>query len=355
MVRAFSQGGDFDIRRMPLASRISLLFLLAVSLTMPSMPGRAAPGESARFVRIATGPVGGTYFPVGGAFAKMISEPPGAAPCGQGGTCGVPGLVAAAVSTQGSPDNIRQLFSGAVQMALCQADIARDAYAGQGLFAGQPVPVLRSVANLFPEAVHVVVRAGEIRAIRELRGKRVSVGEAKSGTLAMARLVLQAYGLGIRDIDAVYERLARSADMLVAGQIDAFFIVGGAPVSAVALAAETVPIALLPIGGPQAQRILAAQRSLLPSTIDDGTYSNVPATPTVAVRAQLLVAATMPEELVFAITRALWDPRNRKVLDAIPIGHRIQRQAALDNLSVPLHPGARRFYSQGPAAAPGGQ
>jgi TRAP transporter TAXI family solute receptor len=338
-----------------LASRISLLLLLAVFVTTLSFPGSAAPGESARFVRIGTGPVGGTYFPVGGAFAKMISEPPGAAPCGQGGSCGVPGLVAAAVSTQGSPDNIRQLSSGAVQLALCQADIARDAYAGQGLFVRQPVPSLRSIANLFPEAVHVVVRAGGIRTISELRGKRVSIGEANSGTLAMARLVLQAYGLRIRDIEPAYERLARSADMLVAGEIDSFFIVGGAPVAAVALAAETIAIALLPIDGPQAQRILAAQRSFLPTTIDDGTYSKVPATPTIAVRAQLLVAATMSEELVFAITRALWDPRNRKVLDAIPIGHRIQRQTALDNLSVPLHPGARRFYSQGPAAASGGR
>lgn len=340
---------------MTLASRISFLLLASMLASILPFAGSAAPAESARFVRIGTGQVGGTYFPVGGAFAQMISEPPGAAPCGLGGTCGVAGLVAAAVSTQGSPDNVRQLASGAIGLALCQADIARDAFGGQGLFARQPVASLRSIANLFPETVHVVVRAGGIRTIGELRGKRVSVGEANSGTLAMARLVLRAYGVGLRDIEPVYERLARSADMLVAGTVDAFFIVGGAPVTAVALAAETVPLSLLPIDGAPARRLLAAQHSLLPGTIDAGTYSRVPATPTIAVRAQLLVTTAMSDDLAFAITRAIWDPRNRKVLDAIPVGLRIQRQTALDNLAVPLHPGARRFYAQGSVAAPGGQ
>lgn len=342
---------------MPFASRVPLLLLLLLALLAGMLPkaSEAAPAENARFVRIGTGPVGGTYFPVGGAIATMISEPPGAAACGQGGTCGVPGLVAAAVSTQGSPDNIRQMAAGAVELALSQADVAREAFAGEGAFARQPITSLRAIANLFPEAVHVVVRAGGLRTIRELRGKRVSLGEANSGTLSAARLILRVYGLRIRDVEPVYERLARSVDMLIAGEIDAFFMVGGAPVAAVALAAETVPIALLPIEGAEARQIIAAQPRFAASNISPRTYSNVAATPTVAVRAQLLVAARLPDDLVFAITRALWDPRNRKVLDSIPIGLQISRQAALDNLAVPLHPGARRYYSESAAESPGGR
>ena len=342
---------------MSFVNRIPLLLLLS-ALVAAALSGAcdAAPAENARFIRIGTGPVGGTYFPVGGRIATMISEPPGAAPCGQGGTCGVPGLIAAAVSTQGSPDNVRQMASGATELALCQADVARDAFNGEGAFARQPVPSLRSIANLFPETVHVVVRAGGgIRTVRELRGRRVSMGEANSGTLTVARLVLQAFGLRIRDVEPVYERLARSVDMLIAGDIEALFMVGGAPVAAVALAAETIPIALLPIDGTQAERIIAAQPRFSRSSIDVGTYTRVPTTPTIAVRAQLLVAAALSDDLVFAITRALWDPRNRKLLDDIPIGVQIRREAAVDNLAVPLHPGARRYYAQSTTMSPGGR
>jgi TRAP transporter TAXI family solute receptor len=283
----------------------------------------------------------------------MISEPPGAAPCGQGGTCGVPGLIAAAVSTQGSPDNLRKMATGAVELALCQADVARDALKGEGAFARQPIPSLRAIGNLFPEPVHVIVRIGGIRTVSDLRGRRVSLGEANSGTQAAARLVLQAYGLRIRDIEPVYERLARSVDMLIAGDLDALFMVGGAPVAGVALAAETIPIALLPIADRQAERIIGAQPQFFRSNIDSGAYHGVPATPTVAVRAQFLVLASVSDDLVFAITRALWDARNRKLLDAIPIGIQIRRDEAIENLSVPLHPGARRYYSDSRTPPPG--
>ena len=130
-------------------------------------------------------------------------------------------------------------------------------------------------------------------------------------------------------------------------QIEVDIMVGGTPVAAVALAAETIPIALLPIDGVQADRIVAAQPRFSLSSIDAGAYA------TVAVRAQLLVIATLPDDLVFAITRALWDPRNRKLLDAIPIGLQIRRDRALDNLSVPLHAGARRYYAESKTTTPG--
>ncbi|HYN39349.1 MAG TPA: TAXI family TRAP transporter solute-binding subunit, partial [Rhodospirillales bacterium] len=242
---------------------------------------------------------------------------------------------------------------GKIELALCQADVARDAFAGEGTFAREPIPSLRAIANLFPEAVHVVVRGGGLRSIRELRGKRVSLGETNSGTLAAARLVLRAFDLRIGDVRPVYERLGRSVDMLIAGEIEAFFMVGGAPVAAISMAAERMPIALLPIAEANAERIITLRPQFTATTVDAGTYPGVPATPTVAVRAQLLVIASLPDDLVFGITRALWDPRNRKLLDTNPIARRIQPEAAIDQLSVPLHPGARRYYAQSAAPPPG--
>lgn len=337
--------------------RLSLLLLLVTlcaGMAALANGALAAPAVEARLVRIGTGPVGGTYFPIGGSIANMISAPPGAAACSRG-ACGVPGLIAAAVSTSGSPDNVRQLAAGSIELALCQADVAREAFAGEGDFAGHPVRSLRAIANLFPEALHVVVRDGTIRTLAELRGKRVSLGETSSGTLTAARMVLRAAGLRPRDIIPRYERLNRSMEMLIGGEIDAFFIVGGAPVAAVAMAGERMPIALLPIPAAEAERIIASHPQFIVASIPAGTYAGVGETPTIAVRAQLVTLAALPDSLVYGITRALWDPRNRRLLDINPIGPQIRLETATEHLAVPLHPGARRFYAEQAAPSPGEQ
>jgi TRAP transporter TAXI family solute receptor len=266
--------------------------------------------------------------------------------CDLGGSCGVPGLIAAAVSTQGSVDNVKEMATGMVDLALCQANIARDAYSGNGLYSGKPIATLRVIANLFPEAVHVVVRKdGGSKSIGELKGQRVSVGEENSATLATAKIVLRGYNLTLKDLKPVYEKLARSADMLRAGEIDAFFMLGGQPVVAIAHIAERTAIAVLPITGRAAERIIDAEPFFSPTVILGDAYSGVPATETIGVGAQLLVSAGMDADLVYAITRSLWDPRNRKVLDGgTPNGRWIRLESALDRLAGPLHPGARRFY-----------
>jgi TRAP transporter TAXI family solute receptor len=332
---------------MMLAGRLGLLLLCTSIFLTGSMGSPTSPrAEEIRFIRIGTGPIGGTYFPVGGLIANVISGPPGSRACDLGGNCGVPGLIAAAVSTQGSLDNVKKMATGMLDLALCQANIAHDAYTGRGLYADKPVETLRVVANLFPEAVHVVVRRDDgIRSIGDLEGKRVSVGEKNSGTLATARIVLRGHGLALKDLKPTYEKLARSADMLTAGEIDAFFMVGGQPIAAIARIAERNPIALLPISGRGAERVIAAEPFFSPTVIPGDAYNGVPATETIGVSAQLLVSADMDADLAYAITRSLWDPRNRKVLDGgTPNGRRIQLQAALDGLAVPLHPGARKFY-----------
>jgi uncharacterized protein len=331
---------------MTLAGRLALLLLLtAIGLTGPMGSSISLRAEEIRFIRIGTGPIGGTYFPVGGLIANVISGPPGSMACHLGGSCGVPSLIAAAVSTQGSLDNVKEMATGMLDLALCQANVAHDAYTGSGLYAGKPVETLRVIANLFPEAVHVVVRKDGIKSIGELKGKRVSVGEENSGTLATARIVLRGYGLALKDFKPVYEKLARSADMLTAGEIDAFFMVGGQPIAAIAHSAERNAIALLPITGRAAERIIGAEPFFSPTVIPGDAYSGVPATETIGVGAQLVVSADMDADLVYAITRSLWDPRNRKVLDGgTPNGRRIRLQSALDGLAGPLHPGARRFY-----------
>jgi TRAP transporter TAXI family solute receptor len=321
------------------------------------LPG-APDAQEVRFLRIGTGATGGTYFPVGGLIANAISNPPGSMACDTGGSCGVKGVVAAAVSTEGSVENATRVASGALDLALSQADVAFFAHSGTGAFRGKPAMTnLRAIGSLYPEQLHVVVRADAgIETIGQMRGQPISLGQPNSGTLVAAKQVLGAYGLGVKALQARYETVDQSTDLLIDGAIDGYFMMGGYPLNAVRQAAERVDVALLPVDGPGLREVLARHAFFTPARIPDGVYPGTSAVETLAVEAQLIVAAEMDEELVYEITRALWNPRNRKILDSgHPNGRRIRRENALDGIAIPLHPGAARFYEEnGLGAAAGG-
>jgi TRAP transporter TAXI family solute receptor len=302
-----------------------------------------------RFFRIGTGSTGGTYFPVGGLIASAISNPPGSRECERGGSCGVPGLIAAAVSTHGSVANIESIASGEFESALSQADVAYWAYTGTGTFKKRgPITGIRTIANLFPESLHLVVRRDSfLSGVKGLRGKRFSVDREGSGTKVDALLVLKAYGLGSKNMDLLSVGSSQAADMMREGKLDGFFFVAGTPATVVTELAEESRINLLPITGPRAEALTKTAPFFAPITIPAGTYFNVGRTQTLSVGAQWVVSAEVPEQLVYEITRALWHENARRLLDkGHPKGQLIRLETALDGLGAPLHPGAERYYRE---------
>ena len=326
--------------------------LFAGLLLLPALSA----AQDVRFFRIGTGSTAGTYFPVGGLIASAISHPPGSRECESGGSCGVPGLIAVAQSTRGSVSNILGISDGSLDSGLSQADVAYWAYNGQGVFkAWGAFTKLRSIANLFPESIHLVVRrdAGIFK-VQDLKGKRISLDREGSGTRVDALLILEAYGIGLEDIEAAALAVGDAADLLREGELDGFFMVVGAPATAITLLAEDSLITLVPITGPEADKLHTAHPFLAKDRIEAGTYFNVPATETLSVGAQWLVSTDTPADLVYEITRALWHENTRRLLDrGHPMGQRIQPASALSGLVVPLHPGARRYYSEAKIPFPG--
>ncbi len=323
------------------------LSCLAVALSLAG--AEIAGAQEIRFFRIATGGTSGTYFPIATLIASAISSPPGSRACEDGGSCGVPGLLAVAQSTQGSVENVALIQSGTVESGFSQADIAYWAYHGQGLYRDRgPSSRLRAIANLYPESVHVVVRRdGGIARIQDLRGKRVSLGPEESGTVVDARIVLDAYGVGAWEYTASYLQTGPASDLMRKGQLDAFFVVGGHPISAVAQLADDMPIDLLSVDGPEADRLLTDHPFFVPSTIPQGIYTGVPARLTLTVGAQWLVSADVEDDVIYGITRALWHRTTRRLLDGgHPDGRLIRLDTALDGIAIPLHDGAARYYRE---------
>ena len=309
-----------------------------------------AVAQELKFFRIGTGGTAGTYYPIGGLIANAISNPPGSRECDKGGSCGVPGLVATAVASNGSVANINGITSGQMESGFTQSDVAYWAYTGTGVYEGKPkVGELRLIANLYPETIHIVARKGAgIKSVADLRGKRVSLDEPGSGTLVDARIVLAAYGITEKDIKAEYLKPNQAGDKIRDGGLDAYFFVGGYPTGAVSeLASSGGGIDLVPVTGPEADKMRAQYGFFATDTIPANTYKGVGEVKTIAVGAQWVTSAKLPDALIYEVTKAMWNENSRKLLDAGHAkGKAIQAATATAGAGIPFHPGAEKFYKE---------
>jgi TRAP transporter TAXI family solute receptor len=330
---------------------VAALFLAAALTGLArAQPKAPEPTPEPRYFRIGTAATGGSFFEIGGIIAAAVSGPPEGPPCGRGGTCGVPGLVAVAQATPGSVGNLRLINSGEIESGFAQADLAGWAYDGVKLFAGTgKLPELRAIASLFPAVAHLVVRADSpIRSLADLKGKIVAVGEAGSGSAADAAVLFEAAGFGAGDVAQKYLRPGPGTAEVKAGTIDAMFISGGYPVPAIRDLAASTPIRLIPIEGEVVGNLKKEFAHYQEATIPAGAYPGIDTpTPSVGFSVLWLVHSNVDPDLVYAITKSLWNAATAKLLSvAEPAGNQIRLERALDGLSVPLHPGAARFYRE---------
>ena len=327
----------------------NLLKSLAVLLVITSSFIGKAISNELTFFTIGTGGTAYTYYPVGGMIANAISKPPGSRECGKGGSCGVDGLIASAVSSRGSVDNVNAIISGLRNSGFAQSDVAYWAYTGTGTMEGkEPAKDLRTIAALFQEHIHLVaLKKSNINSVKDLKGKRVSLDEPGSGTYVDAKLILESNGLSTSDVKAEALKGKAATDALRNGKVDAIFVVAGYPTGAIVELASAVDIKLVPIDGSGAKALTSKYGFFSESPIPSGTYEGVDTVNTVAVGAQWFTSAKEETDLIYKITKALWNKESRKLMD---VGHAkgktITPDTALSGVGVPLHPGAEKFYKE---------
>ncbi|MEE9587012.1 MAG: TAXI family TRAP transporter solute-binding subunit [Hyphomicrobiaceae bacterium] len=326
--------------------------LAAVAFAGAMVAGAAAEAQDMKFFRIGTGGAGGTYFPIGGLIANAISNPPGSKACDKGGSCGVPGLIAIAQSTNASAHNVTAINSGQMEAGLTGAATLYFAYHGEGKFKGKAKPKLRIIAKLYPEDMHLVLKKGmKINSLGDLMGKRVGIAQAGSGTQIAVEMILGQYGVNRGNIDEAELNNSQSAERIADGHLDAYFYVAGTPVAAMIQLDNTKGMEIYSFSDAE----VAAAHKILPyygqSKIPAGTYAGVSYdVNTIAVNGILVTSIDQDEQLIYDVTKALWNKTTRKLLDT---GHAkgkvIRKETALDGikgLNVPLHPGAARYYKE---------
>ena len=285
--------------------------------------------------KFATGDTTGSYYPYGGAVAQVVKDATDGA------------ITLDVQSTGGSKTNIYLLDDGEVQLALAQNDVMSYAYTGTELFEGDPVTSLSTVATLYAEVCQIVVDpASGINSVADLKGKRVSVGDAGSGTEANARQILAAYGLSFDDITVNNLGFGDSATAMKDKKIDAFFVTAGTPTTAISELAATNEIKILSLDEDVMASLMNDYSFYTEYTIPAGSYTNYDEeVKTLTVKATLVAANSLDEETVYNITKALFD--NLETLQASNAkASELSLESAVEGVSVPLHPGAEKYYKE---------
>ncbi len=286
-------------------------------------------------ITVMTGGEQGTYFPLGAALANNIIN------------VHVENVDAASFSSGASVANINSLVDGDADLALVQNDVAFFASEGINMFeeAGA-LEGFQGIATLYPEVIQIITAADSgIETVEDLVGKRVAVGDLGSGAEINARQILEVHGLSYDDISEEYMSFGDAAGSIQDGNIDAAFITAGLPTGAVEALKATKEISLVSISAEKIAELSAAYPYYTEFTVPADAYGTAGDTTTAAVLAMLAVSADMDEDLVYDITKAMFENTDA-FSNAHQQGNNITLESALDGMSIPVHPGAQRYYDE---------
>lgn len=295
----------------------------------------ATPSYSGKTVTIATGGTGGVYIVYGAGLANVLTNRLGVAGSAQ--------------TTTASVDNMKFIRDKKVELAFTLADTALDAVKGTAQFKPPQTPAKAvAIAALYANVTHIVTKEGSgINTVADLKGKRVSVGAAGSGTEVIANRVLEAYGLTQADLQPQKLGIADSANGLKDGRLDAFFWSGGLPTGAVSDLANTPGITLKFLDHSDVVQKMADKYDKLyvPATIPANTYKNAAEVKVSGVNNLLVANADMEEGLAYAIAKTMFDYQADLAV-VHPEAKKLTLQTAILGSPIPFHPGAIRFYKE---------
>lgn len=317
--------------------RITTAAIAALALTLTacgSGGGEGGGGETTDDLTLGTGGTSGTYYPLGGELATIFES-------------NVDGVTVNYVESGASAENLGKIYQGEWQMGFTQSDTANDAVNGElEDLDGTELDNVGWLASLYPEAAHIIVRDdSDIESVDDLKGKKIAVGEAGSGTRAISDAILEAADIGESDYTPEITDFEASTDMLGDKQIDATIFVVGTPVAGLTQLAASTDVRLLELDDDVTSAIeesTGAESYDIPADAYDFLDEDVP---TVSVFAALVASTDqVSEDTAYGLTKALFENTDDVTLD---VGQLIEKDTAMQGIGdVPLHPGAEKYFEE---------
>ena len=293
----------------------------------------ASPLRAEQFINILTGGTSGVYYPLGNALSTIYGE-------------AIPGAKPTVQSTKASVENLNLLQAGRGEVAFSLGDSVVFAWNGDAEMGFKAkADKLRAISTLYPNYIQVVAAKGAgVKTLADLKGKRVSVGAPKSGTEVNARTVFAAAGLTYDDMQVQYLPFGESVELMKNRQLDATLQSAGLGVASIRDLANSIDIVVVAIPLDVVAKI--NDPAYISGEIPAGTYQGQD-TPvvTAAVNNILVTSSDLPDELVYQMTKAMFD-HLADMVAAHSAAKAISLDTAAKGLPIPLHPGAQRFYKE---------
>ena len=309
---------------------------LALAATLAATVGftTAAPAQE-KFFTIGTGGQTGVYFVVGQSICRLVNR--------------ATDYKCTAPSTGGSIANINAIKAGDMEMGVAQSDWQYHAYNGSSQFEGDKFEDIRAIFSVHPEPFNVIARKDSgVESFDDLKGKRVNVGNPGSGQLATMEVVMGAKGWSMGDFALASQlKPAEQAAALGDNKVDAIIYTVGNPNGSIQEATTTVDAKLVPVTGPEIDKLVEENPFYAKATVPGGMYNGNPDdVETFGVRATFVTSAKVDEELVYQVVKAVFEnfDRFKKLHPAFE--NLTKEEMVSSGLSAPLHPGAERFYKE---------
>jgi TRAP transporter TAXI family solute receptor len=287
-----------------------------------------------QFINVLTGGTSGVYYPLGVALTQIYSK-------------AIPEAKSSVQATKASAENLNLLQAGRGEIAFTLGDALSDAWKGDEESGFKtPLKKLRGVAGIYPNYIQIVASADSgIKTLADLKGKRISVGAPKSGTELNARAILKAAGLSYKDFAKVeYLPFGESVELMKNRQLDVTLQSAGLGVASLRDLATSVKIVVVPVPADVVAKV--GDPAYQPATIPAKTYEGQNAdVPTVAISNFLVTHEGVPADLVYKMTKAMYDNLDQLVA-AHAAAKAIKRENALKGMPVPLHAGAEKYYRE---------
>ncbi len=294
----------------------------------------ASAGFSATFITIGSGGVGGTYYPLGGAMAEVLSN------------AGID-VKATSRSTSASRENNRLVAADRAQIGMSMGSALYQAINGIEAFEPDGKLPLQILMNMYPAPQHLVtVKGSGITKLEDIKGKKVSVGAPGGGDQILTMLILKAAGID-SEKDFTKQQLTQPEGVMALkdGNVDAVFWNFAAPGSAVLEVAAQRDVVLVPLSEELVQKVIADNPFLLPYTIKAGTYESIKEdVRTIADSNYLVVRNTMDEKLAYDLVKVLIENREKFMNVTQQASHFVPEEASVG--ITDFAPGAKKYFKE---------
>lgn len=311
--------------------------LMAVLMLMCSCSSNEATVSGGAYMFV-TGKSGGTYNSLGLSMAAVWDKYLGSS--------------TNVISTTGSVQNIEMLTKGDADFGFVQSDILYYAQNGKEMYEENKQRGLSVAANLYSEAVQIIVNAGtDIQTVSDLLGKTVAVGKYGTATEAAARQILEAYGITYDLVTVKYQTFSEASEGLANGSIDAIFAVSALPSSNISIYAETHSIRFLPVStSGSGSKLHRSCPFFSDGTIKSEIYGTENSVATVCIDVMLICRSDLSSDAVYGVVSSLFDN-----LDELSAAHSKGAEINADTAKATkvgsLHAGAKKYYDGLSAAA----